>query len=432
MILSYIIDQNLFTHELLRIPAGNVSLLLLDYLRCLNRYYFQELSGHKKQTPRTKRYVSTKQIKSTTKTNMAQRKATSFPMHAIIGMLALFVSVTEADRSSLQGEDQAALRELSDQHSSLLHFVAIGDWGASISSPQAVKRQRAVADGIASVLGKKSSEADPFVLSVGDNFYPSGLSGSEEEIASRFSQTFEQVYNHDEFDNVPWYIIAGNRDYEGDMDAQIRYGQSESSRWVFPDYFHQIVREVNVPGSNTATDTIKVEIIAIDTMKLTNVGAFSSKISKTQRALSQTMDEEALRWIEHRLSNSDADYLLVAGHFPVYEATSVGEVHKLEKLLTKYDVSAYLAGHIHCQEHIVIDGVNYFIAGTGMEISCESEGEEEIPSGYGIKYLLTDTINPTGAVGGFLSFDVTFDKMVARFHSESGSVLYETVIAPRN
>jgi len=325
---------------------------------------------------------------------------------------------------------------------------------SSASSPSATGEPTSPTDGMASVLAQTSSSSssptsvtdnDSFILSVGDNFYPAGVSGSEAEITTRFQRTFERVYHHDAFHDLPWYIVAGNRDYDGNVAAQINYGRRNSSggstaRWIFPDYFQRIVRDVVVPSDdvnrNDSGTEIRVEMLAIDTMQLVDFGESFYEMEAGQRALhgKQEMNEKGMDWIEHRLRESEADYLLVAGHYPVYSADSKGPVHGLEEMLKRYQVTAYISGHVHCQEHITRDGVDYFISGTGMEISCEGEDFDQltIGGGNGVKYLLTHRENPTGAVGGFLSFDLKMDKLVARFHGESGSVLYEAELLPRS
>merc|ERR1719440_1830221 len=81
-------------------------------------------------------------------------------------------------------------------------------------------------------------------------------------------------------------------------------------------------------------------------------------------AADKAFADKQLQWLEQTLNGSSADYLIVAGHYPVYSVCEHGPTAKLQSdvkpLLLKYKVSAFLAGHDHCAEHIDVgDGVQY-------------------------------------------------------------------------
>lgn len=58
-----------------------------------------------------------------------------------------------------------------------------------------------------------------------------------------------------------------------------------------------------------------------------------------------------LTWLQERLARSKADYLLVAGHYPVWSVSEHGPtaclLQKLRPLLIKHNATAYLCGHDH-------------------------------------------------------------------------------------
>lgn len=58
-----------------------------------------------------------------------------------------------------------------------------------------------------------------------------------------------------------------------------------------------------------------------------------------------------LTWLQERLARSKADFLLVAGHYPVWSVSEHGPteclLQRLRPLLIKYKATAYLCGHDH-------------------------------------------------------------------------------------
>lgn len=57
------------------------------------------------------------------------------------------------------------------------------------------------------------------------------------------------------------------------------------------------------------------------------------------------------QWLQDRLRRSKADFLLVAGHYPVWSVSKHGPteclLNRLRPLLVKYKATAYLCGHDH-------------------------------------------------------------------------------------
>lgn len=340
--------------------------------------------------------------------------------------------------------------------SSRLRFLAVGDWGGQDTYPYYTQEQVEVADGMARVAaaGKEGSSDDgmdiermpeaSFVLALGDNFYWNGLATNADEDISemRFQETFEKVYHQPEL-QVPWYVIGGNHDHCGNIEKQLEFSQDPNTRWSFPDYNHRVVKEFSLDKD---TPSVKLEIIMIDTIQLAGVAcfplenAFSEEYFKPPPGpeYNQEQATATLNWIERKLKASDADYLMVAGHYPIYSGCDHGStpelVDTLDPLLKQYGVTAYLSGHEHCQFHFAHENMDYLLSGAGHNCCYGSYMKDSLPMEGELKYLLADSetySESSGVRGGFLSFDVTRDDMVVGIHRESGGVLYETRLFPR-
>lgn len=342
-----------------------------------------------------------------------------------------------------------------------LRFLAIGDWGGQDQPPYYTDEQREVADGMAKVSTATTSfsttgsvehhPASSFILALGDNFYFEGL--REDVSGMRFEETFEKIYHQKEL-QVPWHVIGGNHDYRGDITRQIDYTKSQKgTRWNFPDYNHRVVKEFtvnsNADGSPSIADdsksprTVKVEILMIDTIQLAGFHDLESEtllgyFHPLPGPESSVQASMALAWVEEALQKSDADYLLVAGHYPVYSACSHGNsqelIENLDPLLKKYGVTAYLSGHEHCQFHYSYENMNYILTGAGHDCCYGATNKDKLPEGGELKYVMADSYDysgDSGARGGFASFEAGADELTVKIHKEDGKTMYETSLLPR-
>ena len=88
-------------------------------------------------------------------------------------------------------------------------FLALGDFGRVGEYYQ---------KDVAAELGRAAITLDAeFVLSVGDNFYPSGVASTQDQ---HWKSSFEEIYTHPNL-YKDWYVILGNHDYSGSTKAQI-------------------------------------------------------------------------------------------------------------------------------------------------------------------------------------------------------------------
>jgi len=221
-----------------------------------------------------------------------------------------------------------------------ISFSAIGDWGGVSIPPYQVPWGHGVAHSVNRIA---KTYDDDFVLLVGDNFYWDGVKDVNDK---RFVQTFENTFSESlgNLKDMKFYMQSGNHDYRGNMTAQIEYTKKQD-RWVFPSLWYNIVQE---------TEDFKLEIVYIDTNALGGVGTMAE-------AAGYPMDREErsamqMEWFENVMKNSDADYLIVSGHHPIYSIAEHGSqnfmIEKVLPIMKKYGAQVYINGHDHNLQYI--------------------------------------------------------------------------------
>lgn len=109
----------------------------------------------------------------------------------------------------------------------------------------------------------------------------------------------------------------------------------------FPDYYYEL---------NFCISNMNLTIIMLDTVKL--CGRCNDFLGEMPSGpLNPLEANRQLTWLRERLARSKADYLLVAGHYPVWSVSEHGPtrclVRDLLPLLKKYNATAYFCGHDH-------------------------------------------------------------------------------------
>ena len=116
--------------------------------------------------------------------------------------------------------------------------------------------QQAIADGMA-LVAKEINAQQVFML--GDNFYGLPPTGPDE---ARFNGTFEEVYNAPSLKDIPFWAIAGNHDWGGNVSEQIAYTESPQNapplkdggggRWRYPDFWYNVT-QVRLPACDSVS-----------------------------------------------------------------------------------------------------------------------------------------------------------------------------------
>ena len=240
-----------------------------------------------------------------------------------------------------------AAKLTSDELSSSIRLVQLGDWGGTENPPYSTPSQRDTAAGMGTVGEEISAQ---YVLALGDNFYHSGVGDTCTD--PRFEETWNSVYTAPSM-MIPWLVNAGNHDHNGNVTSQIAYTQI-SDRWIFPALYHKRTLYSD-DGS------LSVDIILMDTTTYTGINSGGNYPASPA-------DPTQQQWIEDSLKYSIADYIIVGSHYPVYSVCEHGNVltmvNNIKPLLEKYNAHL-MSGHDHCVEHFVVNDINYWLNGIG-------------------------------------------------------------------
>ncbi|XP_018617213.1 tartrate-resistant acid phosphatase type 5a isoform X2 [Scleropages formosus] len=307
--------------------------------------------------------------------------------------------------------------DLDDEHSNRtsIRFLAVGDWGGLPNPPFFTPIESATAKEMGRIAEQMGAD---FVLALGDNFYYKGVRDVNDP---RFKETFADVFTAQSL-NIPWYVIAGNHDHAGNVKAQIQYSRV-SERWRFPYYYYEL--NFRVPRTDST-----MTILMVDTVLLCgNSDDFEDQ--KPQGPVSAVEANRQLQWLEQRMAASKSDFLLVAGHYPVWSISEHGPTEcllkRLRPLLIKYKATAYFCGHDHNLQYLKETGVGYVVSGAGNFMEDDTRHRNCVPHGS-LKFFS----GQESTLGGFVHVEVTKKQMVITYIQAKGSSLYRTTLSRRD
>ncbi|XP_042896036.1 tartrate-resistant acid phosphatase type 5 isoform X1 [Parasteatoda tepidariorum] len=300
-----------------------------------------------------------------------------------------------------------------------LKFGVLADWGGLPIFPYKTFVELSVGremDYFASIFGMDA------ILALGDNFY---FDGVKDVADPRFKETFELAFNYKSL-HIPWLVIAGNHDHYGNVSAQLAYS-ALSDRWYFPHLYY--MKRFLIPYSN-----ITMELIMIDTVIL--CGNTDPEYPEKQPVLDSFGYERNKHWLwlEETLKTSKSNYLLVAGHYPVYSIGTHGPtdclVSNLKPLLEKYNVTVYLSGHDHNIQHIQVKNggkvMDYVVTGSANFIDPSRKNLHKIPPNS-LQFHWGDPFS----LGAFTYIDATPSTVNISFYLTSGKLLHSFTKEPR-
>jgi hypothetical protein len=205
-----------------------------------------------------------------------------------------------------------------------VHFAVIGDYGAGGQAELDVSKL------------VKSWNPD-FIITAGDNNYPSGESSTIDANIGQYYCSFIYPYIGTyctETLSNRFFPTLGNHDWDT-LGAQ-----------PYLNYF-------TLPNNERYYDFARgpVHFFVIDSDPREPDGISSTSTQAT--------------WLRDRLSAATEHWKLVYMHHPPYSSGPHGSATELQWPYQQWGASAVLAGHDHDYERVVLDGFPYFVDGLG-------------------------------------------------------------------
>ena len=265
-----------------------------------------------------------------------------------------------------------------------LRVLVLGDWGTGGPG------QMALAGAIEQVHGQAPPD---LVLTVGDNFYPSGVRGLYDPL---FEKIFERVYVGPFWERLVFFPVLGNHDYDGSVKDQIQYSE-RNPRWRMPAQHYTFQKPL--PSGQS------VRFLALDTHNIRSRGGRT---------------ENQLAFVDSVLGVADDRWIVAYGHFPM---ATVG-LHApsgpvLERLAPRLEgrVPLYLAGHNHSTELLPVSR-------TLLQAVCGGGGGRDNP------YPLQNPEDALAAFthGGWCFLHFLDDSLVIELYNRAGLIRYRHIV----
>ena len=224
-------------------------------------------------------------------------------------------------------------------------FIVIGDFG---------DKGKYFQKEVASVMELYSKDVD-FIFTVGDNFYPSGLSSLED---THLQKSYLDIYSSLKL--KPWYITLGNHDYRGDLQTYHDYSFINPN-WNFPFYYYEVHKFFQKDSF--------AQFLVSDTNQFYRILKF---LPYRRNASEESIKQ--LSWMNERLSKNSAKWKFVFGHHPIFSSGKHGDTEVLKgdflKTLSDGNVDIYFSGHEHNLQYLNHPNyeTHFIVSGSGSKV----------------------------------------------------------------
>lgn len=260
-----------------------------------------------------------------------------------------------------------------------VRFAVIGDYGSGSH------HQKQVAQMI-------ESWKPDFITTVGDNNYPIGEAETIDHNIGRFFHAYIYPYKGGYGPGATtnrFFPVPGHRD------------------WDSPDGLQPYLDYFSLPGNERYYEVVRgsVHFFMLDTDEREPDGTTPTSVQG--------------QWLEQSLRNSTAPWKLVFAHHAPYTSHAVPDVEYMRWPFKAWGVHAVLSGFYHVYERLSIDGLPYFVNGTGgLWVSDFGEIDPNSQTRYREDF-------------GAMIVDATETTIVFRYVNRTG-VIVDTLVLTKN
>ena len=213
---------------------------------------------------------------------------------------------------------------------------------------------------IAELMGEMADAIGPeCVFAAGDVHHFEGVRSVNDPL---WMTNYELIYSHPEL-MIDWFPLLGNHEYRGNTQAVLDYSNI-SRRWTMPARYYTKV---------FADKGMTIRVVWVDTAPM--IDKYRNEKETYPDACQQDYKQQ-LAWIDSVLTAAKEDWVIVAGHHPIYDETPKDGSERrdmqsrLDPILRRHNVDMYICGHIHNFQHVRVPGSNIdYITNTSGSLS---------------------------------------------------------------
>jgi predicted phosphodiesterase len=195
-----------------------------------------------------------------------------------------------------------------------------------------------------------------FVVHVGDVVYLMSQNASPvEAFALKYYATFSPLLHL-----MPVYPVVGNHDVQAD------------TRWQGSPFYYYAFPAFPSPGFEPSTFEERSQWYAF------SYGEFQFLMLDSQTFFSEPGRSEQQAWLEARLADTRFKYTIPVFHVPPYSSgphhgDGLPVAQSWASLFDPAKVPLVFSGHEHVFEHLLVNGIDYFISGGGSSALYDQE-----------------------------------------------------------